>query len=118
MPAHRLPGPARQGRAPRHDQSASQVLLEVLCQLAGGRVAPVGVLLHRLERDRLQVERDPRVEATRWARVLGQDAAEDLLAIVAGERSPLRQHLVEHRAQRVDVGAMVQLDPSRGDLLR
>ena len=42
----------------------------------------------------------------RWWR-LGQDRALQRLAVVVRERTARREHLVEHRAERVDVGAAI-----------
>ena len=91
--------------------------MQVLGQLLRRAVAARGLLLDRLQADRLQVARDLRARAWRGR---GGSRSVDLLdqpvAVGRRERRPERQQLVERQAQRVDVAAGVGLavEPLRG----
>src|SRR5436305_1887139 len=83
---------------------AAQPAPQVVGQRPGGRVAPRRLLGHRLQADRLQVARNlavdgPRPNRLRRAHLFEQDFAR------AGEGRPAGQHLVEHDAEGVHVGA-------------
>ena len=67
------------------------------------------VARHRLEDDRLQVARDPRVELPRTGRVLVQDLVHQHGPIGVRERRPAADQLVERDAQPVDIGPRVAL---------
>ena len=118
MPHDELPAAAERSRATRRDQAALQILAQVLGQRLRRGVAAVRVLLERLEADGLEVQRDLGVDAPRALRLLGQYAAQNLLARLSRERPRQRQQLVEHGAQRVDVRAMIDRHTSHGDLFR
>ena len=80
-------------------------------ELVHRRVAHVGTLLERLQHDLLDVRRH-HAELRRRNRLLREVLDEDLAVALADERHAAGQHLVEHDAERVDVGAVI--DACRG----
>jgi imidazolonepropionase-like amidohydrolase len=88
-------------------------LLEGLAQRAGGREPFLGCARERPEREGLDRDRH------RWSHVaerpgrFGDRARDDRLGRGAGEGRFAQQHLVEDRAERVDVGPRVD-DPTGG----
>ena len=77
-----------------------------------GRLVPrLGVLLDRLEHDRLQVARDPGIERPGPRRLLGLDLLDQLEPVRRVERRAEREQLVERQPQGVDVGPGVPLAP-------
>ncbi len=117
MPTAQLERPVPEGRPAGLDRFQLEEPPEVVGQIAR-RVVPLHRLLgHRLQDDRLQVDRHGRVEPTRRARLLQRYLAQQLLAAFPVEGRLQRQQLVERHAQRVDVAPMVDDRPLRHRLL-
>ena len=72
-------------------------------------VALLRLLRERLEDDRLQRGGHGRVDLARTGRGLAELGQEELWDGLAGERQPARGDLVGHHAERVNVGAAVDL---------
>ena len=90
---------------------------QVRRQLGHGPVAAPRVLLHGLEADHRQILGDGGVEPLRIPRLLEEDLAQDL-AGGAREKGALQgEGLVQGRAQRVHVGALVDPTAPSGRLL-
>ena len=91
---------------------------QVLGEVGRGGVAVLEPLRQRLEADPLQLGRDLADELPRGLRLVVAHLPEQLADVARPERQAAAEHLVEHHAQAVDVGAAV--DPVRraGDLLR
>ena len=86
-------------------------------EVAGGRVALVGVLGHRARRRRRRSSAgQPGAQRGRQRRRRGQLRPQLRLVALALERHPPGQRVVQHAAERVDVGAGV--DVAAADLLR
>ncbi len=80
-------------------------------KLLGGRVPALGLLVHRFQKDRLEVARDRRIERTRSDWLFLGNLAQQLLAVTAVEYWLFREQFAERRSQRVDIGARVMDDP-------
>ncbi len=106
-PPHEPPGTAQGEMAGHADRLSRQVTLQVVGQQIRGLVPLIRLLLQRLEADRVQRDRDTRPAfADRLRHHLGDFRIE--LRAAGGPVGDLPgQHLVEHHAQRVDVGARV-----------
>ncbi len=107
--AHPLQRARRRIRRARLDRPHLEQRLEVATEGLRAGVAPGRILLQRLEQHGLEVARDPRGEPARTRGLLGQDRVEDLGARLAFEGRPARQALEQGRAERVDVGARVDV---------
>ena len=70
-----------------------------------------GLLVHRFQKDRLEVARDRRIERTRSDWLFLGNLAQQLLAVTAVEYWLFREQFAERRSQRVDIGARVMDDP-------
>ena len=101
------PEPGRGGRPLGGRARAPQVLGEV----RRGGVAVLEPLRQRLEAGPLQLGRDLAAELTRGLRLVVAHLPEQLAGVAGAERQVAAEHLVEHHAQAVDVGAAV--DPVR-----
>ena len=113
-PAHELPRRV----AVRPDELPGLELLEIVGELARGRVALAGRRRHRARDDREEVRRQIRLERRQRRRVLGEHAREHRLPrdaglALAGERRPSGEHVVEDRAERVDIRALVDTFAAR-----
>ena len=82
----------------------------------GDLVAAVRIDLHRPQDDRLEPFGDRRIQRPRRDELALQQPHDHGAAVVARERTPAGGHLVEHAAEREEVGARVDLDA--GGLLR
>jgi hypothetical protein len=89
-----------------------EVAIEIAAQRIGAGVAIVGVERHRPGADLLQ---QVRRLARRQRDVAGRHPAQDLGLAAAGPDRGAAQHLPQHDAGRVEVGAAIDGDP--GDLL-
>ncbi len=116
VPLAPAPGPLCGRNPTRPDRPVVEEPPQVLGQLGGGGVAPRRLAGHRLEHDRLQVARDPRVDLPRPGRVLVQHLVDQHGPIGVGERRPAGGQLVEGDPQPVDVGPRVA--PAREPLRR
>ena len=76
---------------------------EVLGEFQGRVVSPLGDLLQALQADRLQVARHLRLQARRRDGFLVQHLERGLQRRLGPERGPPGQHLVEDRAEAVDI---------------
>jgi hypothetical protein len=101
----------RAGRT-RVDRLEAEKTAEVLGHLRRLRIAVRRVLLHRLERDHLEVPGNARIEAPRARRRLEHDLAEHFGGRRSREGHGEREKLEEGDAERVDVRAMVHADPA------
>ena len=97
--------PAGIGRQRLLRQPLAQRLRQVLrAGITFGRVAR-----HRAQRDRRQLRRHVRAQRVRRHRVVERDGFADLLQRIAVEGLARGEQFVQHRAQRIDVGARVDL---------
>ena len=113
----RPPGVALQGRRPpRQHRLVVEIPPQVLGHRIGRRITTIGVLVDRLQDDRLEVARNPAVHRSRPDRLLGLDPLDHLEPVGRLEPRAERQQLVERQAQGIDVGAGVALaaEPLRG----
>ena len=101
--ADELPGRVAVGAHQLTRQEPAQVLRE----LARGRVPPGGLELHRFLDDRREVGWGVGLTLGHRPRPLRGRRGEHLLDRGAGARGRSREQVVEHRAQRVDVGPLV-----------
>ena len=77
------------------------------------RLEPLlGVLLETVARDAVEARRDLASGSRELRRLRVQDGRHRVGGRRPGERSPARQHLVQHRPQTEDVGAMIDGQPS------
>ena len=91
--------------------------VEVEGEVARRLESLVGVLLQAVLDDEVEGLRDPRVGFRGRRRLVPEDRADQLGRARARERAAAREHLVEHGAQREDVGPVVchlSLAPARG----
>ncbi len=102
-----LPQDVAEPRARRGHGIAREPPVEIVGQRAHRRVSPRRVLLHRLQHDGLEIGGHFRVERTRQRRLVLNDGDERVVDGRRLERRPSREHRVERRAHRVDVGARV-----------
>ena len=106
---------ARPAEAQGSDRISRLVVPEVGRHLAGGGVAPVGVLLHRLEANRLEVERHAGVHAAWWLGILRQDPGQDPTGQL-GDGHPVHRNslrrVVARRSVRIPRSSRSS-DPSR-----
>lgn len=93
-------------------------LLELVPHLVEVGEPFLGVLPHRALDDRGQLRRYGRRDLAERRRILRPELLEKLQGVLAGERRPQAQKLVEDRADREDVGPVVgpTLDLFRGDV--
>ena len=98
-----LPGPPRGPDRPRHDRPARQETAQVIRQRLGRRVTPVRLLLQALQADGLQVARDVALEPARRHRLLRHHLLERGQRRGPLEGRPAGEHLVQERAQAVDI---------------
>ena len=112
-----LQPPPHDGGPSRPDWLTRQVAVKVLGQCLGGGVAFVRLFREAFQADRHQVARNPGLQAGRGDRLLLGDLSDGLHHRGAFERRPSGQHLVEDRAQGVDVGGRTDLVNSPPRLL-
>ena len=101
----------------REDRLPLEVAADVLGEIRGGRVAARGVLLHRLEADRLDVAMEVRVHGARRVGLATEHVGDDREDAVAHERRAAGEHLVQRRPEAVHVGARVDAGGVGADLL-
>ena len=101
----------------RLDGEAVHEAAEVLGHRRRALVAQVGVLVHGLEADGLEVGGNLPVQLARRPGLLVEDLRDDLVAPLTVERRMQRQRLVEGGAEGVDVRAVVERGAPGGDLL-
>ena len=99
--------PPNQRRPLGLDRLILQIALQVVGQLLGAGVARPRTLLHRLQDNGLQLLGNCLVQAPGQARLLEGDLAQNLLTVTAGKGRFQRQQLIQGRAERIDVGAVV-----------
>ena len=117
LPSHPLRTPVGQAGTAGEDGPVVEEPAEIGGKL-GGRGVTVGRgLRHRLQDDRLEVDRDRRVELPRRRGLVLGDLAEDFESIVAGERGTQSEQLVDRHAQRVDVRSAIERGPPSQRLL-
>ncbi len=107
VPSHEL-AQVVQGRGrPGHDRLIVEVPVDVGGQVASTLVAPTSVLLQCLERDRLQIAAQTPIDraGSRWRGIT--DCLHRFVNTRMSQliRRPAAQHLVEHKAQGIDVAA-------------
>ena len=83
------------------------LVLQLPGHVRGRRVAVAGIALQRAEENLLELGRDLRVQLTRRRRIDQQTLVHHRQRIRPRERRLAGEHLIEHRAQRVDVAALV-----------
>jgi hypothetical protein len=108
MPARPEREPVEQRGTARDDGLVGEEAAEVVRHVPRRRVPRLRVLRESLEDDRLQRRRHRGVHATRWDGVPHRDVADHVGRPLAGERGAERQGLVERRAERPDVGPVVE----------
>ena len=99
MPARPLAGPVEQARPASADRPVVEEAAQIIGQIGGRRITVGRDLGHRLQHDRLELDGDPRVDLSWWDRLLLDDPAQEIEAIVAGEGAREGQDLVEGGAQ-------------------
>ena len=109
-PPRRPPGrrPPARGRGVPLRRVATQAL-QVRAHVGSALVPQRLVLLHRLRDDPRELVRSPTVALRSRHRVAGEERLEDLAGGGAREGRRSRRHLVEHRAERVEVAARVDV---------
>ncbi len=137
MPAKELAQTIETARRAGGDRLVEQVTLEILRQLGGGAVPALALLRHRPGDDPVELAGELAPQARRFApatlgagarvggvgaeararqgRLLVADAAQDLRKrrVAKLEGGDAREQLVEQRAERVDVGAGVEIEAHR-----
>ncbi len=111
VPPRPGPQPFRDGRPTGEDRPALEEPLEVVGQLLRRRITVGRLLAERLEDDGLQPFGDRRVQRPRGRGLFVGDLPDQGVAIAAVEGGPQREQLVERRAERIDVAAVVD-DPA------
>jgi choline dehydrogenase-like flavoprotein len=94
-----------------------QEAVQVVGQGGGGGIAAARLLAHRLQADVLQVTRQLGIESPRPARLFFQHLQQQQPAL-AREGADAGEHLVEHDAEAVDVGAGIDAAAVAPGLLR
>ncbi len=105
---HLQPQPISQGRWPRDDRLAIEEAAQIVGQGLGRGVATARLLLEAAVHDRLEIDRDARVAPAQRQRWIGDHLLQHAQRRVAVERRRAAEHLVERRAERVDVDAVVK----------
>ena len=90
--------------------------MQVVGQFLGRRVAIRRILAERFKNDDLKLLGYPAIQAARWARVAVEHVRQQRVTRTARKYWVERQQFVKRRAQRVDVGAMVEDNPLPGCL--
>jgi hypothetical protein len=101
----------------RLDRLSKQVTLQVVRQGLRRFVSPGRLLVQGFQANRLQVSRYSGHQTRRADRVVVDDLADRLHRALALERGAPGEHLVENRAQRVDVGRRTDLSRVPSPLL-
>ena len=109
----RRAGPLSRGRAPAAGVQVALQADEIGLELGGGLVAQVAVLLERLLQDARRAPAARRRHLAERRRIAVEDGVEDHRRRVARERQRAGRHLVQHRAEREQVGARVGELPAR-----
>jgi hypothetical protein len=117
VPSRPFRRPFHRARPPGMNRPVLEESPEVVGQFRRGLVAAPRLPGHRLQDDGLQLAGDRLIEPPRRSRLLIGDPAQQFLPIAATEGRFQGQELVERRAQRVDVGAVVEVSPLRQRLL-
>jgi len=99
--------PLGPGRRLRRRRLPFQDVAQVVGQLLGRGIAILPAFGHRLQDDRLQVGRDLRLPLPQPHGVLLFDLTHQPRSVLAGQRRPQRQQLVQRDSQRVDVRPLV-----------
>ncbi len=81
--------------------------VDLALHLAGRREAVVGVARQRLEDQRVDLQRQPRIEIPRRLDPAFAHGVEDRHLAFAGEEPPAGEHLEQQRAEREDVGTRI-----------
>ena len=100
------------------DGLAAEVAADVLGEVGGGGVAAVGILLQRLQHDRLDVQVQRGDDRARRRRVFRRDPLDEVPDVRLDERGAAGEHLIEDGAERVDVAARVDAARLAEGLLR
>ena len=108
-----LSGPRRPGQ----DRPPGQETVQILGQGRGIGVTPMRVLLQALQRDRLRIPGQARLQPRRWHRIGRLDMFQCLEDRCRLEGGAAGQHLIEDRSQRVDVGSRADRPGQALDLL-
>ena len=87
--------------------------LQIVAQGAGALVTVIALFLQRLAHDRFKIRRQSGIPLAGRDRLGGEDGIEGEQHILAQERLAAGGHLVEHGAERKDIGARVELFPAR-----
>ncbi len=118
VPPRELAGPVGKRSPPRLHGLSLEIAAHVLGELIGGGVPQVGLLAHRAEHDGVEVGAEPRRAGARTLRVGLADDPHQLLRVARLDPVGflVREQLVEHDAQRVDVAR--RRDRAAADLLR
>ena len=82
---------------------------DLLAQLACGRVPILRCFGHRASNQRIQLDRQGRIERGYFRRRLCQHGQGELHQVVAFERQLAREHFEEQYARAVDVAALIDL---------
>jgi hypothetical protein len=106
------PGSGRSRHRPRGFRLALQAF-EVGSQLSSRLIAHLHILFQGLAEDPRQLRRRLRVEFCRWTRFAGKKAGKNDRGRRAGERLPARGHLIQHHAERKQIGARVHFQAPR-----
>ncbi len=106
--------PRRGVRASGEDRSAAQEPAKIVGELSRGAIAVIDFLGHGGGEYRFQVSRNGRIEPPGGDWLLGDDLAEQLVAVVAVEGGVEGHQLVEGGPEAVDVGPGVELPPPFG----
>ena len=97
------------GAGERHHRLAVAEPAQVVAQLLGGRVALLGLLGQQLDDDRLERPGHVGDELVERLRRVVHLLVGDGHRVVAAERRPAGDHLVQHDAERVEVAARIGL---------
>ncbi len=96
--------PFRPGNRSREDRTALEKSIEIVGQRRGRRVAVRGVFAQAFQADRLDVARQSRLELPRRDGIGRTNLLERLKRRCGQKWRPARQHLVEDRPERVNIG--------------
>ena len=101
----RTPAPQlfRRAYGTRADRFVAEEPAQLVRQFGGGLKTLGRFFLQALQADRLQIDRDARIEQLRRDRIRALHLRQDLMERLCLERRPAREHLIENRAERIHV---------------